>query len=75
MLSLQTLMDTKPLVFYDLVMVCRDSAYRPFGNARQELNALGLWMSHETAPHDSIRNVVLSAVSGDGLDMTLGSPT
>jgi len=74
MMSLERVLATDPMAFYDLVMVCRDKNYQPFGNARERLDQLGLWKAHESHPHDSTQNIVLSAVSGDGIDMMLGSP-
>jgi len=73
MLSLKTLITEKPTVFYDLVMKCRDSSYKYFGNAGEDLQQLGL-AQNDGSIHDSIKNIVLSAVSGDDLDMTLASP-
>lgn len=68
-LALEKLMETDPLGFFELVKLCRDRDHKPFGNATDRLRDLGLWPIH-----DSIRNVVLSAVTGDDLDMALGSP-
>ena len=74
MLSLRTLLAEKPLVFYDLVMLFRDSTYQPFGNAVEDLKALGLVNSDDSSVHESIRNIVLSAAEGEEGEMTLGSP-
>ena len=72
--SLKSLISTDPGTFYELVMVCRDRDHKLFGNAREKLEASKLLQAHESRPHESIRNVILSAVTGDGLDMVLGSP-
>lgn len=73
MLSLESLIEEQPFAFYDLVMVCRDRDYRPFGSNGDHLKSLAL-LQDGGHVHDSIRNIVLSAVTGDGLDMQLGSP-
>jgi len=73
MFSLRGLMAEKPTVFFDLVMKCRDSKYVLFGEASKVLQDLAL-LEPDNIPHDSLRNIVLSAVTGDGLEMTLGSP-
>jgi len=72
MMSLRRTMEKDPMAFYDFVMLCRDRHYEPFGNAIERLENLSL--VHSGQVHESIRNVVLSAVEGDGLEMTIGSP-
>ena len=72
MMSLENLFKDAPLVFYDLVMLCRDRDYKVFNLDK----AVALNLVSETKKvHDTIRNVVLSAVTGDKFDMILGSPT
>ncbi len=73
MMILRQLMHSKPMVLHDLVMKCRDSSYTLFGNAEAVLQEFALMLSDESI-HNSIKNIVLSAVTGDGLAMTLGSP-
>lgn len=80
MVSLDNLLKNHVTAFYDLVMICRTAGrphplnrYQPFGNNGQVLQDLAL-MEADGKVHDSIRNVVLSAVTGDGLNMALGSP-
>jgi hypothetical protein len=77
MVSLESLLQSAPIVFYELVVLCRDSNHQLFGNAGERLEELGLVTLDGTGQaqvHGSIRNVVLSAVTGDGLEMSLGSP-
>ncbi len=74
MASLSKLAETNPIAFYELVMKCRDQGHELFGNAGEVLKSLALIEDARGSVHDSIRNVVLSAVEGDGFDMTLGSP-
>jgi hypothetical protein len=62
------------LMVSDLVQICRcDPSYRKFGTNEEELTKLGLLQSGGQV-HDSIRNIVLSAFTGDKLDLVLGSP-
>ena len=69
MLTLSDLIRHRPIEFYELVMCCRDNEHVPFGNTGDKLKEWALYPIS-----DSIRNVVLSAVTGDGIDMSLGSP-
>lgn len=70
MFNLRSLLQNNPTDFYDLVMVCRNKNYGVTNRAL--LNRLGLMQGDLV--HTSIKNVVLSAVIGGGLDMTLTSP-
>jgi hypothetical protein len=73
MLVLERLVEEQPVVFYELVMVCRDPHHTPWGQTGGELKAREL-MSPDGHIHNSIRNIVLSAVEGDGLGMQLVNP-
>lgn len=78
MLSLKSLMDeTKgaegALAVYELREKCRDSQHEIWGDLQQPLVRLSL-ISEQGIVHGSIRNVVLSAVVGEMLDMHLVSP-
>jgi len=73
MMSLRHLMEERPLALYDLVMKCRDRSYQFFGDNENILLNLGLVEANGDI-HGSIKNIILSAVRGDGLDMVLGSP-
>ena len=72
-LSLKSLMETKPITFYELVMKCRDRNHQLFGVSSQDLKALRL-IGEDESVHESIRNIVLSSAEGDGLDMKFVSP-
>lgn len=72
MMSLEDLIKENPIALYELVMKCRDRNH-VFGNAGELLEQRKLVQS-DGQPHDSIRNVVLSAIEGDELDMRLTSP-
>jgi len=73
MMSLQKLFNENPMAVYELVMKCRDNNHQYFGNMVEELKTLALVQS-DGSVHNSIRNIVLSAVKGEGLKMVLGSP-
>ena len=72
MVSLRALCDANPIAFYDLVMFCRKGRAPFIGWPALEAAAIGLVSGGRV--HDSIRNVVLSAVCGDGLDISIGDP-
>ncbi len=73
MMSLANLMKERPLALYDLAMKCRDKNYQFFGDNEKHLQDLEL-VGISGDIHSSVRNVVLSAVHGDDLDMALSSP-
>lgn len=73
MMSLRHLVDSEPLTFYELVAKCRDNNHQLFGNTGEKLKNLALVQSDESIP-DTVRNIVLSAIEGEGLKMSLGSP-
>ena len=73
MMNLEALLTENPIAFYELVQVCRNPEHRIFSQVQvKSLEELGLLSSGKV--HNSIKNVVLSAVEGNGLDMTLGNP-
>lgn len=81
MLSLRTLLKDQPMAFYELVELCRDATHQIWGDLSEELEKVGLISLHTLESgsivpivHSSIRNIVISAVSGSGLDMALKSP-
>ena len=78
MVTLRSLFDERPPHAYDLVMLCRDGRYGAeiFPKIAGDLERDQLIRSTPNgwAVHDSIRNVVLSSVEGDEIDMVLGNP-
>ena len=74
MMSINHLLSSKPMAFYELVEVCLDKKHKIFGNLSDDLIGLAL-LQNDGQPHGSIKNIVLSAVTGDGLAMTLEDPT
>jgi hypothetical protein len=78
MVALRGLLDPEKGVqgataLYDLVMKCRDDSYQFFGNNQQYLENLDLVESSGTI-HQSIKNIVLSAVDGEGMNMAIVNP-
>ena len=73
-MSLQKIFEDNPIVAYELVTMCREAGHKFFGDSEEVLKAWGL-VQPDGKVHESIRNIVLSAVQGDGLNMVLGSPT
>jgi len=75
MMSLEQLFRDHPIAAYELVMKCRDRNHKIFGNGgiQEDLQRRAL-MIGDGHVHESIRDVILSAVSGDGLQMTLSNP-
>lgn len=74
MLSLRTLHKDHPVALYELMMLCRQPDHELFGNARNILESFGL-IEPNGQPHDSTRNIVLSAMEGDGFEARLTNPT
>ncbi len=76
MFGLRNLMTEKPIVLYELAQLCRNPKHQPWGQTGEDLLALSLVGKANDGwqVHDSIRNIVLSAVEGDGLELTLGNP-
>lgn len=73
MASLRALIDEKPFAFCELLMKCRNQNHKFRGKNSDVLKEFNLVQDDESI-HDSVRNVVLSAVQGTGLDISLGSP-
>lgn len=73
MLSLEHLIHSNPIAFFELVAVCRDLNHQIFGNAGDVLSGLAL-LELDGRPHDAIRDIVLAATEGEGLGLRLGSP-
>ena len=73
MMTLGRLIEESPIVFYELVMKCRDRGHVFWGDAAKVLRDYNL-IEYDGDVHQSLRNIVTSAVVGDGLDMRLVSP-
>ena len=73
MIVLRDLVDNDAISFYELAMKCRDASHPFWGSTEETLKKAAL-IEENGEIHDSIKNIVLSAVKGDELEMTLGSP-
>jgi len=71
--SIKMLLEKNPIAFYELTMKARNSDHQFFENAKDVLESFKLVQS-DGHIHQSIVNVILSAVEGDMLDMKLVSP-
>jgi hypothetical protein len=58
---------------YDLHQICLGTNYRPSARQLEYLKERCLLQANGR-PHDSIKNIVLSAIEGEGPEMTLVSP-
>lgn len=70
---LRSLLDDDAVLFYELVMRCRDSNHEFFGTCGVKLQEMQ-FLDHKQMPHGMVRDIVLSSVTGDGLAMEMGSP-
>lgn len=62
------------LAVSDFVQICRrDPKYKKFGDNEDRLKKL-LLLDQNGNVNSSIRNIVLSAFTGEGLDLQMGSP-
>lgn len=73
MVSLNRLLETNPIAFYELIMKCTDSNHQLFGKNGDDLKTLGL-VDRDGNVHQAIRNIVLSATVCEGLELKLISP-
>lgn len=72
--SLKNLINSDPISFFELVSKARNRNHQVFSKHQVDvLKGLGL-MEPDGNLHQSVINVVTSAVTGDDLDMTLGDP-
>lgn len=75
---LKKLMDEgKGIVLFELVELCRKPGHKPWDEViGADLKALSLATETDGKwhVHSSIRNIVLSSVEGEGMNMTLVSP-
>ena len=75
MMSLRQMMEDilGATALYDLHQICLGTNYRPSARQLEYLKGRCLLQANGH-PHDSIKNIVLSAIEGEGLEMTLVSP-
>lgn len=74
MLSLESLLETKPIAFYELIALCKDHSHEVFTpEIMEDLKGLSL-IQPNGLPHQAIQDVVLSAVIGNVMNFSLVSP-
>lgn len=73
MTTLRYLFAKDPVVSYELVCKARNPVHVFWADTAADLRKLGL-IGPNGNMHESVRNVVLSATSGDDADLTLGDP-
>jgi len=73
MMSLEKLFQNDPILAYELTMLCRNPQHRLFGNSLDELKRRA-FVNSAGCVHKTVRDVVLSAVTGEDVDLILESP-
>ncbi|MFA5143843.1 MAG: hypothetical protein WC522_06740 [Candidatus Omnitrophota bacterium] len=75
MVALQHLLESRPELFVELVRKARNPDHKIWGGAENEnhLKILNMLQSNGQL-HDLTRNILLSAIEGEGLNMRLVSP-
>lgn len=66
------LFDEKPIAFHELVELAKDENHRPFGKTPDCLLGFDL-IDGDGKMHSSTRNIVLSSIDGDGLELRIVS--
>ena len=62
------------IAFYELVEVCKNPKHEIFSDAQKQYLIGRALMQPDGRVHQSIKNVVLSAATGEGLDLSLVNP-
>lgn len=73
MYTLRRLFKDEPIAAYDLVLKARNPEHQIFEAARTKLKQWALLLP-DGEMHDTVRNIIVSAVTGDGLQMQLNNP-
>ena len=78
MIALRRIAETDFIAFYELVCACRNPQHMVFGNTWQA--AVGLALAEQVNGdgtlriHDIVRDVILSAVTGEDFSLSVGDP-
>ena len=62
------------IAFYELVEVCKNPSHQVFSSKQKEYLINRALMQPDGRIHQSVRNIVLSAVQGEGLGLSLVDP-
>lgn len=73
-LVLKSLIEDRPIALYEFVMKCKDSNHQFFGNNGDYLREHTTFLDNNDKIHDSIKNITLNSIEGEGLDMALVKP-
>jgi hypothetical protein len=73
MIALDNLLKGNPMVLYELNEKCKNSEHKIFGQMEPILKDLYL-IDADGKVHSSIKNIVLSAIVGEGVLLALISP-
>lgn len=71
--ALTTLTQEDPIALYELWEKCKDHKHTMWADTAEELKKRNLTQP-DGSVHGSIRNIVLSAITVEGLDIHLDSP-
>lgn len=71
--AMEELRRRDPIAFYEMVHLCRYENWRLWGDTMLVLRAWGL-IGPDNRPHDDTRQIILSAVSGEGTALEMNSP-
>lgn len=72
MVTLEVIAKTNPMAFYDLVQVCRGVKTVEEIDNKAILEQLALLARGKVNP--TVKNIVLSGVTGEGLELALSDP-
>lgn len=73
LLVFTVLLNRNPLALYELIKKCKDDSHKLWVGTESVLKNLSL-LDADGKVHESICDVLLSAVTNDGLDLAIGSP-
>ena len=74
MTILESMFKDHPIVFMEFVELCRNPHHQVFGDVLEQYSELISIGDTKYHVHERVRNIVLSAVSGEGWTMCLGNP-
>ena len=71
MIALDNLVENAPLEFFELVSFCRDSNYQIKHDVKSKALLL---LQPDGSVNDDVKEIVLAATEGEGLDLKLTKP-
>jgi hypothetical protein len=73
LMSLRVVRDKHPLALFQAVQIARNAGHVPLGSLGDVLSGYGL-TDADGVMHDDIRHIILSAATGDALNLALTNP-